>query len=44
MKDMKDVKALSFTGTDLTADTMLWHASERRQAAKPPAAFGRVGW
>jgi len=28
----------------MTPGTLLWHVSERRWAAKPPAAFGRVGW
>jgi hypothetical protein len=36
MKDMKGMKACCFTVIDLHVDIMLWQASERRLAAKPP--------
>ena len=33
---MKVMKACCFTVIDMYVDTMLWHVSERRLAAKPP--------
>ena len=36
MKGMKGMKACCFTVIDMHVDIMLWQASERRLAAKPP--------